>query len=611
MSTERECPSDPLSADGSARAVSGEAEGADVFRVVIVGAGPAGLALANYLLARGGGRFHVSVIEKGVDPRAEVEEAAEIARRYAMGLSIRGMHCLMAIPGVMDKVQPVLVNPHEMVMPAFGRLIRFSVPKDPPQGLVSRTDLCASLLDALIDRATKGDKPATAGEGISDEDREKACAEEQKHLKKHLSKHLAVYFESRILDVDMKGHVVTASVPCSSGSGSGDSSNSGSSSSNGSTSSSSAGSSSGGSSSGGSSSGGSSNGGSSNGSDSSSAGGGTGLKNVEIKYDLLVGADGVRSYVRNLLAARTWDFPVHTDRVYHDWTVVNMPVPPSLTPSSLFFAAKVPNTKNIGAVAIPQVGGEMCLVWGWKSTDPPLDWLSLASPAAAKHYLDERLPWLDVPEEAAWKLLKQKPRTSMQVKCWRYHDSDAQVALIGDAAHSTLPSLGQGCNASITDALVLGRLLLGEAVSENDRVPRPLGKDGAAAAGCGDGGASIDLPEVEELRAGLAGTLSRYSALQKSLARCLFLCAHIHHHHPLPAVCQLPPPPPKSPPPPSPLTLPPPTHAPSPTSVPPASQIVPNPLPAETAAAGAADSRPSQAPGGGRNGDGDGEDRGE
>ncbi|CAI5994480.1 unnamed protein product [Closterium sp. NIES-65] len=105
------------------------------------------------------------------------------------------------------------------------------------------------------------------------------------------------------------------------------------------------------------------------------------------------------------------------------------------------------------------------------------------------------------------------PLPHHQVKCWRYHDSDAQVALIGDAAHSMLPSLGQGCNASITDALVLGRLLLGEVVSENDRVPRPLGKDGAAAGG-GDGGASIDVPEVEELRAGLAATLSRYSALQ-------------------------------------------------------------------------------------------------
>ncbi|CAI5535396.1 unnamed protein product [Closterium sp. Naga37s-1] len=426
MSAVRECPSDPLCADGGARAVSGEAEGADVFRVVIVGAGPAGLALANYLLARGGGRFHVSVIEKGEDPRAEVEEAAEIARRYAMGLSIRGMHCLMAIPGVMDKVQPVLVNPHEMVMPAFGRLVRFSMPKDPPQGFVSRTDLCASLLDALIERATKGDKPGTAGEGTSDADKEKASVEEQKHLKKHLKKHLSkhvtVYFESRIVDVDMKGHVVTASVPCSRGCE--DSNNSGSS---GSTSSSSG--------------------------DSSNGGGGSDFENVQIKYDLLVGADGVRSYVRNLLAARTWDFPVHTDRVYHDWTVVNMPVPPSLTPSSLFFAAKVPNTKNIGVVAMPQVGGEMCLVWGWKSTDPPLDWLSLASPAAAKRYLDERLPWLNVPEEAAWNLLKQKPRTSMQVGHSSFLALCPFTSFLALPLHSTLPSVGHGFNSSVTHAL--------------------------------------------------------------------------------------------------------------------------------------------------------------
>ncbi|GJP46344.1 hypothetical protein CLOM_g5643 [Closterium sp. NIES-68] len=425
-----------------------------------------------------------------------------------MGLSIRALHCLMAVPGVMDKVQRVMVNPHEMVMPAFGRLLRFPIPKDPPQGLVSRTDLCGALLEALLETATKGDKNEAAVGSNRDEEKEdgeKARVVQQKHLKQHLSRHLAVYFESRVVDVDMKRHVVTAAVPCGSGSGSGSEGSS-------------------------SSEGNNSTGGSSNGSSSSSRGdssidaGGIGLKTVQLKYDLLVGADGVRSYVRNLLASQTWDFPMHTDRVYHDWTVVNVPVPPALTPTSLFFAAKVPNTQGIGTVAMPLVSGEHCLVWGWKSTDPPLDWLSLPSAAAAKQYLDDRLPWLDVPEDAAWKLLKQKPRTNMQVKCWRYHDTAAQVALIGDAAHSTLPSLGQGCNASITDALVLGRLLLGEAVSEQDRVPHPLGKQGGVSSGEGDGlasgggdsggGCQVEPPEPEKLRAALPDILSTYSALQ-------------------------------------------------------------------------------------------------
>jgi len=49
---------------------------------------------------------------------------------------------------------------------------------------------------------------------------------------------------------------------------------------------------------------------------------------------------------------------------------------------------------------------------------------------------------------------------SVQVKCWQYHDTRGHAVLIGDAAHATAPNIGQGCNASIVDASVLARLLI-------------------------------------------------------------------------------------------------------------------------------------------------------
>jgi hypothetical protein len=48
----------------------------------------------------------------------------------------------------------------------------------------------------------------------------------------------------------------------------------------------------------------------------------------------------------------------------------------------------------------------------------------------------------------------------MQIKCSQYHDSDGLAVLMGDAAHSTSPSIGQGCNTSLADAAVLASLLL-------------------------------------------------------------------------------------------------------------------------------------------------------
>ena len=41
----------------------------------------------------------------------------------------------------------------------------------------------------------------------------------------------------------------------------------------------------------------------------------------------------------------------------------------------------------------------------------------------------------------------------------RYHDQEGQAVLLGDAAHSTGGSLGQGANSALQDVLALDRVL--------------------------------------------------------------------------------------------------------------------------------------------------------
>lgn len=64
---------------GSAGRPSQEANNA--MRVVIIGAGPAGLLLAHYLLGKGEGRFKVWIFEEREDPRETLKKPPS-SRRY-------------------------------------------------------------------------------------------------------------------------------------------------------------------------------------------------------------------------------------------------------------------------------------------------------------------------------------------------------------------------------------------------------------------------------------------------------------------------------------------------------------------------------------------------
>jgi hypothetical protein len=63
-------------------------------KVVVVGAGPAGLAVAHYLLQRTE-PYDITVIDRRADPRTSIEASI---RSYSLGLGVRGRTALKMLP---------------------------------------------------------------------------------------------------------------------------------------------------------------------------------------------------------------------------------------------------------------------------------------------------------------------------------------------------------------------------------------------------------------------------------------------------------------------------------------------------------------------------------
>lgn len=176
-------------------------------------------------------------------------------------------------------------------------------------------------------------------------------------------------------------------------------------------------------------------------------------------YDLLVGADGARSAIREYLVEKA-GLPCSQNYVPDAYKSVflsrlNPSAGVELEPNKIH-AWNLNNKTRM--LMVPQPENQLNGVIIFDAQTNPLEGLSTKE--EVKAFFQEHFPLFGqlMSLEEAEALLKRPVARVLTVRCDRFHQGDS-VLLIGDAAHAVSPSIGQGCNSSLEDVLILGQLL--------------------------------------------------------------------------------------------------------------------------------------------------------
>ncbi|GAB4232754.1 MAG: NAD(P)/FAD-dependent oxidoreductase [Stanieria sp.] len=331
-------------------------------KVVIIGAGPAGILLAHYLLRRG--KYQIEIFERRSDPR--LVEFANV-RTFPISLQERGRRAIREIEGLEAAVCDRGIFCRETFLYRKNGKKRLIARKN-PIFTIDRNRLVATLLDRLTEKVE--------------------------------SSRVTVYFEHQCTEIDANNKTVKLQTKTT--------------------------------------------------------------NTISVNYDILIGADGSRSVVRNYLAQQ--GLQCQETYVPDAYKSVLLPrVDPTLNfelEADTIHTWRLTTGSNWGIrlLMVPQPENRLNGVIIFDAEKNPFEKLSTKEEVQA--FFRQNFPPLGQLmslEEA--EALNQRPVARvLTVSCARLHHGDS-IMILGDAAHAVSPSLGQGCNCSLEDVQVLDRLL--------------------------------------------------------------------------------------------------------------------------------------------------------
>ena len=179
-------------------------------------------------------------------------------------------------------------------------------------------------------------------------------------------------------------------------------------------------------------------------------------------WQLLVGADGVHSAVRGALARQARGFRATVHRSKRVWQTLHLGSDTGLPADrNSFIDAGTWRTGAVGGVVVPQATGGFAALLSWRTdrtgSQGPWRVRDADGLRARMHAALPSLCAIDADELAAF--VRAPPQHEHIVRCSRYHDAGAAVALLGDAAHGGYSMLGQGCSAALCGAACLQQQL--------------------------------------------------------------------------------------------------------------------------------------------------------
>ena len=182
-----------------------------------------------------------------------------------------------------------------------------------------------------------------------------------------------------------------------------------------------------------------------------------------ISYDLLIGADGIRSTVRESLVKRHFDFELEVSDIFQTFKAVHIKRPESVCATSMsLLPASLP---YMNGICLPETGDMINLSLGVSRNEFDIcpEEIKSDDPKVVAKYFKENFKAFALTDEGYMDFAEQWVnsrwnRTGM-VHCNRYSSLQCKIVLMGDAAHATSPSIGMGMNTALRDAQKFNELL--------------------------------------------------------------------------------------------------------------------------------------------------------